>query len=327
MKLLSKFNSKGFSLVELAVSLAIIGMIVSSVMSVAITNDFEVKKSETEAKLNRIEEAIAGFLSLNLRLPCPADGETPVSDASFGQEGTIPVSPSHAACPNRNFNTSEQDIGVVPVSTLQLPDDFMFDGWGRRIMYAVDRRLAHNQITNEGCLTANDDCFIALLNNSLANDITINHTSGGLLTSDAAYVLISYGENGHGAYPKNGGSTRINGYHAGNPYRDDADAELRNAHLDIDGGYTTPFDRIFVNGPYRRVDDKSSSAVREYFDDILRFKEKHLLVKAAGGVIYDPICFTATEVVNKPGNNECTGVIAEDACEAFAIEIYKRCLQ
>ncbi|MDA0781926.1 MAG: type II secretion system protein [Rickettsiales bacterium] len=326
MRLSDKYRSKGFSLVELGVSLAIIGMIVSSAMSVAITNDFDVKKNETEAKLNRIEEALAGYVSLNHRLPCPANGATTIANTAFGQEGVVGPSAAPAICPNSNFTAGTwNNIGVVPVDTLQLPDDFMFDGWGRRFTYVVDRKYANNDVTNTSCPDTSTRCFVM----SSDPTININQSSGRRITTNAVYALISHGENGHGAFTKNGSATRLNGFPVGNPYRDataSAD-EINNSHLSNAGAEGT-HDEDYVVREYIRVDNKAAAAAaRIYFDDILRYKEKHVLVKDAGAIIFDPICVTSGDIVDSPGNNQCTGASGEDDCESFAVEIYKRCLK
>jgi len=332
MIIVSKLKSRGFSLVELAVSLAIIGMIVSSALSVAITNDASVKQSETERKLNIIEEALAGFLLLNQRLPCPANGQTAISDATFGQEGDMSTGANGGlVCPNRNFTsaTGDTDVhaGVVPVDTLQLPDDFMFDGWGRRITYAVDYKFANNDATNLTCLNGSTNCFIGASANNAT--IEVQDASGTARTIRAVYILISHGENGHGAYTKNGGANRLNGFPAGNPYRDATASahELENAEFS-NAGADTAYDDVFVMRRPIRVDDKSADPDdRFYFDDIVRYKEKHLLAKEAGSVLYDEICNTAQSIVDSPGSNRCTGVNGEEDCESFAVEVYERCLK
>jgi prepilin-type N-terminal cleavage/methylation domain-containing protein len=313
-------KNRGFSLVELSISLAIISMIAGSAISVAISSDSQIKKVETEAKLNRIEEAIAGFLQSNLRLPCPADGTLTTSNANFGLEGT----PTTTDCPNKNFTNATVRGGVVPVRSLMLPDEFMFDGWGRRISYITSLSMVNNYTTNP----AVNPAVICPSSNCFADGdgvLIINDGYGGNRMSIGVYVLMSHGENGHGAYPKNGGATRINGFPAGIPYRNDSADELANAKFDNTGA-ATAYNGTFVMKDYVREDDVTD-AHREYFDDIIRFKNKSQVVMEAGALIYNSICTSAKNIIDGISSTSCGGAYSESKCESFASEIYARCLQ
>ena len=90
--------------------------------------------------------------------------------------------------------------GGVPTRTLRLPDDFAFDGWGRRFTYAADTSFTTT------------DAFVSIpVTDGLATRITIRDTatSPGTITTGASYAVISYGPNGHGAYPRSS-TTRVN---------------------------------------------------------------------------------------------------------------------
>jgi type II secretory pathway pseudopilin PulG len=91
--------------------------------------------------------------------------------------------------------------GVVPTRTLGLPDDYMFDGYGRRISYMVDIR-ATNPTTCRNMQITNTTGAIQLMDSA-----TTTYT-----TDSVMWALISYGKNGHGAFPMQGSSiaNRIN---------------------------------------------------------------------------------------------------------------------
>ncbi len=84
--------------------------------------------------------------------------------------------------------------GMVPTVTLRLPDDYAIDGWGRRIMYAVDARFTATSALTSTVIPATDAGY----------RMTVNDESGNAKTYAAAYVLVSFGPNGHGAFPRNG---------------------------------------------------------------------------------------------------------------------------
>lgn len=121
--------------------------------------------------------------------------------------------------------------GMVPTKSLQLPDDYAIDGWGHRIMYMVDVNL-----------TADGGFANVPVNDTATNRITVNDASGIPKTTSAVYLLLSYGRNGHGAYPQAGGSTRLANYISA-----DAD-ELTNCHCNASAA-AAGFSSVFVQKP------------------------------------------------------------------------------
>jgi len=77
-------RSNGFSLTELAISLAIIALVL--VLFLGASSGFiSSKRGEiTQTKLKAIETAIALYVAQNKRLPCPADGANPAGAANSG---------------------------------------------------------------------------------------------------------------------------------------------------------------------------------------------------------------------------------------------------
>ncbi len=313
-------GTAAFSLVELSISLVIISMIIGSALSVALTSDYNANLKQTNDKLDKIEEALVSFLALNKRLPCPANGASLIAAADFGIEGSSTTN----GCGGANFNSGDVYSGVVPIRTLLLPDEFMFDGFGRRITYAVDYKFTKNNINNIDCDGATSTiCFIDSDKNTAT--IIVNDAAGKVRTSNAVYILISHGENGHGAFIKNGSSKRVNAYPLGNKWRNNFAGELENSHFSNEGVDQT-YNNIFAAKSYMR--DESGNG--EYFDDIVRYKDKDHLIKDAGknirnAIIYEPICRDVTFVMDNP-INVCTGAYNESDCTNFANELYKRCL-
>lgn len=306
----------GFSLVELSVSIAIIAMIAAAALSVALTSDFGAKETQTIAKLDNIEEALAAYVAINQRLPCPADPDDALTSGTFGSE----VAQVGNLCDASLLECSGSVCrGIVPVGTLQLPNDFAFDGWGRRMFYTTASDTTFNLSTSPDCdttLTTPQTCLAKIPDPF--NAITIEDgNAGGIRTTAALYVLLSAGENGHGAYNRNG-TTRINAY-GNNTDHTLETPEQDNVRFDASGTITafTPtfYEKAFTDQPGG-----------EYFDDYVRYRTKNRLIHNAGALGYDAVCLAAEEATNNPGSNACAGADNEENCESFAAEIYNRCL-
>ncbi|MEZ5691795.1 MAG: prepilin-type N-terminal cleavage/methylation domain-containing protein [Rickettsiales bacterium] len=135
--------------------------------------------------------------------------------------------------------------GMVPVKALKLSDDYAIDGWGRRIMYMVDVNL-----TTDGAFSH------VPVDDSSVNRIKIKDPALNDKENSAIYLLLSYGENGHGSYNRSGSSSRFVNYSG------DSD-ELTNCKCNSSATATT-FTASFVQKPL--TDDG--------FDDILFYSTR-----------------------------------------------------
>jgi prepilin-type N-terminal cleavage/methylation domain-containing protein len=118
-------NLQGFSLIEMALVLVIVGLMMGGIMG-ALGPQLDHKKvRDTQERIKQASEAIMAFAIANRRLPCPA------SAASSGDEQLTGVL---GQCANAND-------GFVPARTLGLgergPNGVMQDAWGFGIRYAV----------------------------------------------------------------------------------------------------------------------------------------------------------------------------------------------
>ncbi len=121
--------------------------------------------------------------------------------------------------------------GMVPTKTLQLPDDYAIDGWGRRIMYIVDVNMT-------GLYGASN----IPVTDSATNRITVTGAASAAKTTGAVYLLLSFGKNGHGGYSRNGATARLANYISA-----DSD-ELTNCHCNSSAA-ATAFSASFVQKP------------------------------------------------------------------------------
>lgn len=207
---------KGFSLVEMAVVLAILGVL--SVFFFPIINAYLSSKnrSETLQRMKNIEAAIYNFAIVNKRLPCPANGLL-----TTGVETTPDAS---GGCTGNQLN------GVVPWTTLGLGFSDIQDNWGNQVTYRIGYGLAKSSaldmsscdaagtsITNPTmgtpinlglCVSTCTGTFAAANCTSPQNFLLrkgLDVSTGTVKIMDytaytgAAFILISHGDNGYGA--------------------------------------------------------------------------------------------------------------------------------
>lgn len=198
-----KARPSAFTILEMAIVLAIIGVLMAGGMVVFSASLQKRELQETQKKLQVIQKTLLYYRIANNRIPCPSDltlaynnaNMSPATDLNFGVEGANPGTCTASAGLFSNGNYVE---GMVPTTTLRLPDDYAFDGWGRRITYAVDKRF-----TASGA-------FANIAATDVTPRMTVEDASDNAKTTMAAYVLVSFGPNGHGAYPRAGNTTRVN---------------------------------------------------------------------------------------------------------------------
>ena len=122
-------QSRGFTLIELAVVLLILGALFAGIL-IPFTTQVELRRvADTQKTLTEIREALFGFAAANGRLPCPA------SAGSNGQE-------LFAAGGSTNTGKCANFFdGFVPAAVLGIgPTDgagYVLDAWNNRIRYAV----------------------------------------------------------------------------------------------------------------------------------------------------------------------------------------------
>jgi prepilin-type N-terminal cleavage/methylation domain-containing protein len=120
--------ARGFTLVEVAVVLAIVGLLLGSLMYTLSAQSDQRARDQTQRALEAARDALLGFAIANGRLPCPA------SASSAGVES-----------PAGGGDCTNYYDGFLPAVTLGFqPVDaqgFAVDAWSNRIRYAVARNL------------------------------------------------------------------------------------------------------------------------------------------------------------------------------------------
>lgn len=220
MRILKRKNQQGVSLLELMVVL-LVTSILASMFFVSGKGQVEIiKNTYTRDNLVLIQNALTLFMANNGRLPCPASLTVSTTDASYGLEQKVAANPDYCQATGI-FSVAdgldEVYIGAIPFKTLGLPASVMMDGWDNKIDYVVQKAFINNNDTNTSCATSATNthgvvaniCFRgqASSTNTASNDIFIYNfeQAGNALASpySAAYVLLSHGANGLGAFPNN----------------------------------------------------------------------------------------------------------------------------
>ena len=159
-----KNNFSGFTLVEMAIVLVIIGFILGGLL-VSLTAQTDLRDyAETRKLLENSKEALIGYTLTNRHLPCPDITNDGVEDFN---------------AVTGNCSASE---GNLPWSTLGLPNT---DAWGQAFLYRVSAAFSQRTPLNTFNLTINGN--IRICNEAACSTPT--------LTSNAIAVVISRGKN------------------------------------------------------------------------------------------------------------------------------------
>lgn len=153
----------GFTLVEMAVVLVIIGLLLAGLLGPLSAQIEQRRAEETRITLDEAKEALIGYTLANKFFPCP--------DASLVPNGTEG---------GRNgLNECTALEGVLPWQVLGVRG---LDAWDRYIRYRVSTNFSNN---------------VTFFGITDTGDIRINSDTG-TLTTNAVAVLISHGPNGFG---------------------------------------------------------------------------------------------------------------------------------
>jgi len=276
-----------FTLLEMSIVLTIIAVIIAGG---AVTFSASLKQrqyDQTKEKLVVLQNALRDYWRTFGRLPCPGasysyNATSGGSNGNFGKEAqnkaTCDGTPSadfvynldHATSTTRcNYTGVTFDDcvygGMVPVRTLQLPDDYAFDGWGRRFQYVVNSDFTTQDAAAAISITADSGGTSRII----IKTSTTTAAASIPKTNSAAYALVSFGMNGHGAYPRTtSGDIRVSS-------GSDNDMEKANCHCDATTAATT-FDNIFYQSPYKT----NTSSTIDTFDDMVVFGTRGTLYSA-----------------------------------------------
>lgn len=131
-------SQKGFTLVEIALVMAIIGVITGASVRFALPLMETANHLSTTEKMNKISEALSLYAVENNRVPCPAipiDTTNNPFAGGFGFEQNNGTEQPLAA--SRCGASATSWRGIVPFKTLGLSEEMIRDAWGNYFTYAV----------------------------------------------------------------------------------------------------------------------------------------------------------------------------------------------
>lgn len=197
----SKEFSRGFTLLELAISVVIIGLIMAGILSGYAVSYKKEQLSRTQKNIESVNDAITAFQQEYGYLPCPADPNDPAmvaGDCSVpAAAGTNPATGLAAA--NTGVAGQRMRMGVIPITVLNaggiagntvqlVSGEQAVDGWNNRLAYAIVEGMG----VPGGMLPG--------VNGSLS----LIDRDGNAIDGTAKYLVLSRGEDGIGAYSKTG---------------------------------------------------------------------------------------------------------------------------
>ncbi len=161
-------NQRGFSLVEMAVVLVIMGLLLAMVMTPLRAQRASKAQHQTETALLEAKQALLGHALIHRYLPCPDTDATPDGWENVKADGSC-----------------DKDEGMLPWQSLGVTQT---DAWGRLWRYRVDASFSNHQVLFGFAQAEN------------ASSIQVQ-TETGTATSQPSRpiaIVLSHGENGLG---------------------------------------------------------------------------------------------------------------------------------
>ncbi len=195
-------RSRGFTLIELAIALAVVAMLAAA-LAIPLTAQLQLRRAdEARRQLEEARDVLLGFAVAQGRLPCPA------TEASRGEEAFAPGGgAANGAC--ADFHSGFLPGAALGMSPLDA-SGFMRDPWAgeaNRVRYAVHSGTV-NGVSN--ALTRANGMQLATLaglgDAAAYLFVCVSGDTAGpagcgpaanQLTRKAAFVLLSLGPNAH----------------------------------------------------------------------------------------------------------------------------------
>ena len=248
--------ARGFTLIEVAIVLVVIGLLLSGGLLAVAPVLESARLAETQDKMDIVEDALVLYAIRNNCLPCPADA-TDIGSGTAGQASQNPGTGATYTTGCATVTTGTCDTtgaaAIVPWVNLGLSQGDVTDGFGNMLGYHIrpTDTVVYRTGTSGGQLVRSGTTY-------QEGSLDVNDIDGLDVTALAAYVLVSYGTDGSLAYAQSGSQ------------------RAATANTAPDQVENTDGDEFFIQG----ITEQSLTG--DYYDDILRFKTGPLIIQQCG---------------------------------------------
>ncbi len=202
----TEYSTQGFTLIELAMVLFILGLLLSSFLEPLAARVEHQERNNTQIQLGEIEEILYGYVLRNNYLPCPDCSDNTTNDCNIVD--TNDPNDINDGVEDILANTCATEVGNLPWVTLGVKST---DEWNNVFTYRVDDMFADRNIAaTDGTpyavgppvVQANCQNISATLNVSFSlcsdGEIIVLNTAGaggGNLALNIPAIVVSHGKN------------------------------------------------------------------------------------------------------------------------------------
>lgn len=172
----------GFSLIELAVVLVIVGLLVGGGIAALEATTQQSRRNEQQVQLDRIREALYGFALAEGRLPCP-DTDYPPD----GVENPVPPPDPTAG------EACDAAVGTLPWRALGLGRR---NPWGEPLRFHVDPEFADLAVDDDGNLDPDGSSFKL----DGGGNLVVRGADGQVIVDNAPALVASFAAQGQQAW-------------------------------------------------------------------------------------------------------------------------------
>jgi len=185
----TKYFSQGFTLIEMAMVIFILGLMMTSFLEPLASRVEEEERNKTQIQLDEIEEVLYGYVLRNNTLPCPDCTATTVAGCATATAGdgiadqTVP-----GTCDTEFGNLPWADLGVKGT-----------DQWDNEFTYRVDNVFADNTDGTGCAASASLNVSFSLCSDGdieiFSSDVAADAGAVGDLATGIPAVVVSHGKN------------------------------------------------------------------------------------------------------------------------------------
>lgn len=204
MRFITRKVNAGFTLIEIAVVIMIIGLLVAGLAQAYTIYIKKTQFDKVEKTYDSVQDGLRDFISSD---PNPSDAfvETEGRYPCPASPSAVPLSATHGAefCPTVTAGNCQNDVcvrtgtdgrlvfvGALPTKTMGVSSQVAIDPYGNRLTYAVTADLTVSGALSGGVTPA--------------GAVTIDPTISGTPITDAHFAIVTHGEDGAGSYTYEG---------------------------------------------------------------------------------------------------------------------------